>query len=435
MASQLRGMVGSRACTLAPEALAALVDRVCASEQFRKSPRSQDLLRFLWDHARKNPSDHVTEHAIGVALYGWDPDRDSGADTSVRVQVSHLRKKLEHHFATEGSTESVLIRIPRGSYMPMFEVREHSVAEDLTGLDIQLTAAPLPVPAKTSSRVPLGYAALACVATAVLVFGASALFFRPNTPGKQPATPAVDRFWSAFRDGNDAVIVLSDAPLILFTDILGHTVPLNDYRYSGYPARQLDTIKNPDVRRFAEDLLGTQTTGMQDSTVAGRINLLLSRYQVRSESISARDFRMPQPGNIVLLGHPKGNPWVQFFEDQLNFRYEFDYPNHRGSIANRAPAPGEQAVYTANFGNQGYCVVARLPKADSSGTVLLIFGSDMSSLLAGGSFVSDEASLQQFFARLGGSSRATHLEVLLKTQLLDNLARKYEVIAYRTQAP
>jgi hypothetical protein len=412
------------------------VDRLCASEEFRKSPRSQELLRYLCDHALNHPSTPITEHEIGVALFGWNRDKDPGADTIVRVQVSHLRKKLEHCFVTECRNEPVAIHIPRGTYVPVFELREQSPAEDLRVVKASPQIVTATIPARTPAPRPIRAVVIACVVTASLATAAFGLYLRQVGGPAIAPTPALDRFWSGFRNGRAALLVVWDANLVLFTDILGRMISLNDYRYSGYPSRQLDTIHDPAMRRAAENLAVTHMTGLQDATTGISITLLLSRYHVPAGSISARDFRMPQPDNLILLGHPKGNPWVQFFEDRLNFRYQFDFEKRQGSIVNRAPAAGEQAVYTARFGDEGYCVVACLPKTEGSGTVLLLFGSDMSSLEAGGRFVTSDASLEQLYRRMGAQSQRAPaaMEVLLKTRLLDNLARGYEVIAYRIPA-
>ena len=36
------------------------------------------------------------------------------ADTVVRVQASHLRRRLEQYFATSGAAETLVVEIPRG---------------------------------------------------------------------------------------------------------------------------------------------------------------------------------------------------------------------------------------------------------------------------------------------------------------------------------
>jgi len=76
---------------------------------------------------------------------------------------------------------------------------------------------------------------------------------------------------------------------------------------------------------------------------------LSTRYQIPMSVVFARDFRM-LPGaaeNLILLGHKKGNPWVELFEDRMNFRYSYfeEGPARRGTIINRSPLPGERKTY------------------------------------------------------------------------------------------
>ncbi len=46
---------------------------------------------------------------------------DPRIDPVVRVEARRLRAKLEEYYATCGAEAPVIIRIPKGSYMPVFE--------------------------------------------------------------------------------------------------------------------------------------------------------------------------------------------------------------------------------------------------------------------------------------------------------------------------
>ena len=74
------------------ETVEALVERICASPELEKSPRSQELLRYLCRRSLDEPAAHITEHEIGIALFGWDRNSPPETDTIVRVQISQLRK-------------------------------------------------------------------------------------------------------------------------------------------------------------------------------------------------------------------------------------------------------------------------------------------------------------------------------------------------------
>jgi hypothetical protein len=397
-------------------AIAAVIERAVDSPQFSKSPRSQELLRFLCDSALKDPQAPITEHQIGAAIFGWSQDHDYSSDTIVRVHVSQLRKKLEHYFLTEGQDEPVVIHIPRGSYVPQFEDREQ-------------VSRP-PVPRRSRWRLVLAGVAILAAGAAIALWPGRA----PSGPSAA-ATPALDRFWTPFRNNRSVQIVVSDANLILLSEMMGRTVSLREYRYRTYPQHFVDLdVKSPEMRQLAGRLLMTHTTGMQDATVSAAITVWLSRYQIPVSSISAQDFRMPQPDNLVFLGHPKGNPWVELFEDRLSFSYQFDWKNRKGSIISRPNAPGGPGVHTATFGNEGYCVVACLPKPMGDGAALVIFGSDMSSLEAGGRFVTNEESINNLYRRLHVTPKDAppYVEVLLHTRLFENLAPGYDIIAHTT---
>ena len=84
----------------------ALFDRVKASQAFSRSPRLRQLLDYLCDQSMADPGLPLTEERIGVEVFGRSPGYDTGGDTIVRVQVSQLRKRLEHYFLSEGASET-----------------------------------------------------------------------------------------------------------------------------------------------------------------------------------------------------------------------------------------------------------------------------------------------------------------------------------------
>jgi hypothetical protein len=411
------------------DAVEALLDRISKSTEFSQSARSQEVLRYLCSSSVRNPEEKITEHQIGVSVFGWDPNRDSGDDTSVRVQISQLRKRLERYFAFEGAKEPIRIRLPKGSYSPVFEVRGAPSENHPAPVTI---ARPEIVPAprfagSNAMRVLIG----TNLVTLVLALAFALL---PRTVSVATgATPNLDQFWMAFR-GRPAQVVLSDGNLVVLGEMLGREIPLPEYRSHFNPTGLVhSSISDEAIRSLADRVLPTHLTGTQDVNVFGMLSSLLTRYRVPVASVSAPDFQMSQLDNVILLGHPRVNPWIHLFDDQLNFRYGFDWKEHKGQIVNSSPAPGEQAIYTAEFGRHGYCVVACLPKPVGEGTAVLIYGSDLSSLEAGGKFATDEHWMAQLYSRLHVTARTAprYIEVLLRTELLDNMVPGFDIVAYR----
>src|ERR1019366_10373764 len=104
-----------------------LVLRIAASRQFTKAPQLQDILIYICRRALTDPAASIKEYEIGCNALGRKQDFNPNEDNIVRVQISHLRKKLDEYFATDGKDEPLLITVPKGAYVPRFEPRPEVV--------------------------------------------------------------------------------------------------------------------------------------------------------------------------------------------------------------------------------------------------------------------------------------------------------------------
>ena len=100
-----------------------LVSRVASSVTFEKSPRLRAFFLHVCRCAFEEKPEEATEQQIGINVYERPPGYIPNEDNIVRSQARVLRLKLEHHFANEGKNESVIITIPKGQYLPIFETR------------------------------------------------------------------------------------------------------------------------------------------------------------------------------------------------------------------------------------------------------------------------------------------------------------------------
>lgn len=108
--------------TPAAPAVREALERLLASETFGRSERARELLRYLVERQQAGQADRLKGFAIAVDVFGKDADFDSSTDAVVRVQAGRLRELLGQYFATEGAADPVRIAIPRGSYVPTYEV-------------------------------------------------------------------------------------------------------------------------------------------------------------------------------------------------------------------------------------------------------------------------------------------------------------------------
>ncbi len=112
--------------------LEALVSRVASGSTLEKSPRLKAFFLHVCRCALDNKPEAATEHQVGISVYDRPAGYNPNEDNIVRSQARLLRMKLEHHFANEGKGESIVITIPKGRYLPVFEPRFEEPVESPT---------------------------------------------------------------------------------------------------------------------------------------------------------------------------------------------------------------------------------------------------------------------------------------------------------------
>jgi hypothetical protein len=215
----------------------------------------------------------------------------------------------------------------------------------------------------------------------------------------------------------------------LLQDLNKKSYPLDDYLDRSYinelqgqhPSPELQAILNRIVR---------WNMGSQDEFKLARRILALDPLGKRIHLYDARNYMpdLTNRDNVILIGGRISNPWDDLFEGRMNFTVKF---NGDGSIAvvNRAPAAGEQRIYS-QVNSAEYCVVAYLPNSDHSGNVLLIEGTGAEATEAAGNFLLSESQLSSFKGTLH-VERFPYFEVLLKVSSVQGTPLTATVEAYR----
>lgn len=406
-----------------------LLLRVASSTVFQKSNRSREFLLYVGRRSLADPSTPIREQEIGVDVFGRSPGYDSSQDTIVRVQGSQLRKKLQQYFAEEGSAESWVIEMPKGSYALSFHERESPEA----------ALEPQPDPSAAKPPLPylwlMGVALVACLA-ALLFLLVDNRRLRHQAEGGMGPRPQVDRLWKqVFGNGRQCHLVLADVALLMLQDAMQRQITLQEYQNKTFRQLAEDRISDPGARATILNVLGRNATTMADAAITRRIGFLFSTSEMPLDIILARDatIAMVSSTNTILLGSRRANPWVGIYEDKLNFQTVFNEAPRRASFLNRNPRPGEQPEYSVQWSHRGYCRVAFLPSTKGSANVLLISGTDVISTEAGGEFITSEQSVEQLRRSLGLADDAPvpHFEVLLETELINNTVSQYRLVAVR----
>src|SRR6516225_11905869 len=109
-----------RQASVANEDVRIQLDRILASRALAGSDQLKRLLRLTVDRTISNQSDLLKEYNLGLEVFQRPPDYDPKVDPIVRVQARRLRAKLDEYYAGEGYSDSLVIRLPKGGYMPAF---------------------------------------------------------------------------------------------------------------------------------------------------------------------------------------------------------------------------------------------------------------------------------------------------------------------------
>jgi TolB-like protein len=202
------------------------------SEGFANADRMSEFLRFVVARALAGEGDQVKEYVIGVEVFQRKADYDPRLDSIVRVEARRLRSKIEEYYAGPGREDQILIRIPRGSYVPTFETREVAApASAALAPPMPATPAPSPAMPRRTWRVGAGIVAVT-MALLVLVAWRSGLW-ATNT-SKPAVTIAVLPFAQYSPDSNDRLFadaltdrVTSELARLKTVGVVAHTSSLH----------------------------------------------------------------------------------------------------------------------------------------------------------------------------------------------------------------
>jgi hypothetical protein len=423
----------------------ALIDRIAASEQFKRSVRLRDFLLYVGGQSLKEGCPEIHEQEIGVKVFGRPPAYDRSQDNIVRVAATDLRKRIELYFASEGAHETLILEIARGGYKPVFHRRSPEPQSGST-LSTEIfqprdaalhdTGATPTVIGRRNHRLHLAWATVSiALAVACLL-----LFQQTRTMHNLLYTwedkPAVSALWKDFvKPSQQTDIVLPDASLSIREELTGHPISLSDYINHQYMNETQSLPVSNDRREDLSNIYGHNLVAFGDfraaqqilalSPVGSALHLTLSRF-FQAESV--------KHDNLILIGGKKANPWVYLFDGQMTFSLDYNDARGLGYIANRHPRPGEVASYTPSLypsGFEGYSVVAYLPNPSHNGNVIILTGTDSDATSAAAEFLTSEEQLKKFQNTLH-VQKFPYFEVLLKTSRLSGTSFNSEVLAYRT---
>lgn len=417
-----------------------LVRRIVRSPTFARSERLGTLLTYVCNMAFQGREAEINEQKIGEEVFGRLRDYDSAVDGIVRSQASRLRQRLGLYFQQEGAEEPLRIVIPRGGYVPFFETQGSSPPLQSVADPAEAIAESIPSASAQATNLrqwlPWGV-------SLVLVMMLVALWVHDRR--RQTPTASASQahpFWSqVFLKNQPTMVVAPDSGLVLYHGMSGKGVDLKDYLDGGYRAELNGPPHVSPVssqKDWLIDLANRRYTSIVDLNAILRLK---DRAQTLGSDVSVRYARDLRPndlktGNVVLLGMSSANPWVELFENDMNFVLEDDFTKSVG-VMNRSPQNGEPArwqILRTDPERPVFGVVAYLPNLARDGNDLIIEGISMAGTEAAMDFLDDDAKLLPFLNRIRRPDGSLpHFEVLLESHNMGASAVQTQILAWRTR--
>ena len=410
-----------------------LAKRVAASAGFQKAARLREFLKYVCACTILDRPDEATEQQIGIHVFGRQPAYSPNEDNVVRSQARLLRLRLEHFFAGEGEQEPIIITIPKGHYLPVFEPRCVAAAASDNAVE---------TPARRGFSPRLATYALAglAVAFAVTSLWLGAQLQASLRVNEVPSDGAFNVFWNqVFQPQKRTDIVASDHTYGMLQEAAHRSIPLSAYMGADYGKIAQDIAEQSGLKRLFAEFGSSHLTGLYDVT---NVAQMASLKQYRNALVSIRfardaNIRDLQSENVVLIGSRHTNPWVDRFGSALNFDFDFDYNDNDNFCVNRRPRAGEQAEYRPTHSGAERVVyggVALVPGPQHRGNILILLGTSLAGGETACEFITNEKLCSRFLEKLTTESkgRMPYFEVLLRTvSISGQQATSPEVIGYR----
>jgi hypothetical protein len=400
----------------------AAVQHILGSRHFAKAPLLSSFLAYASQRALEDGMVRISEYEIGMNVFQRTATFDPREDNIVRTYARHLRKRLQEYYETDGENDKVRVELPKGTYVPVFHIRERSTETeapmDGAALEEHVPQAELP-----ESRIwwrrswILGMAAILLVGYSMALYWIAQSAVHSRTAEERRST--LHPLWEQlFRPGQNTFIIPGDIGFVILQQANHRTFSLAEY-LNWFSSQSTDS-------HLSMSYLRDQTyTSVLNLTIVSNLQRLpearADRFILRAtKNVRFDDLR---DSNAILLGSNYSNPWTEIFGDKLNFQFVNHPKEDRRWIVNQHPGEGEASTYestTTSTTHRTYAVIAFVQNLNKNGHVLLIQGLDTAGTQAAADMLFNSDEMQSFVQKTLGHDGATgSFELLIAADSLD----------------
>ena len=384
------------------------LDRLLASDTFSRSDKLKQFLRYICDMEIAGRVREVNEYLIGVDALGRPQDFSPSEDSIVRSTAYVLRQKLQEYYDREAPDELLRIDLPKGSYMPIYVLRDPEPARET--LAPAVASAPI-VPARDWKTVVIGFAVGAVLAAFATYLALISSVRRTALPD-----PLLAAAWgSLVAPNSNVMILLAHPPHFLVRQYANgvqpdESLPVPQAAYEWYRfSRGLPTA-DPNLRLFMYETGNSALMGDVFAAVAGAKTIALLGGS--SEIVPERTVRLPAMGqrNAILVGNPEYSPAVSSLLADAPISSTYDTSQKLDVVIERQPGGGPPKRYIpritpVSHPGESYGVLTVMPSARSnSGTYRTVVVSGVNSAGTQGAmeYFASPIALRELKAHLGG---------------------------------
>ena len=386
-----------------------VLEEILASPEFKDSKRYQDLLRYLVEETMAGHT--PKEITVGIKFFEKGSSFDPKEDTTVRVYINNLRKKLDHYYLTSTVKNPYQLVIPRGHYSVQFI--EKKIKEPVHLSDV--------VPNKS-----VLFTGKFLVLYLILVFisgiGVTLLFLK----FQQPKVAQNNLIWNEFvkPNGRPTLVLIGDFFFLYQRSDSGVGRFIRDPRINT-PEDYKQMIKDNPI--FAKEYVQSNFTYLRPSSCWG-LSYLIPYLQNSPNGFSlklASQFTMEdaKTNNIIYLGSFKNLYNLQKILQNFNIDYKLSpagfYVNVHDSVKYFSPIDSKGGNY-----EKDYSIVAKAQGPEGS-TIILLLGFADTGIIEAARFISDPKVIEENF--LNSDSSNPYFTAVIETEGINQSINKAHI--------
>ncbi len=105
------------------------LQRILLSPGFVHSERLRRFLTHCVEATLQGRAEDLKEYVIGVTAFDRPTHYSPSEDPIVRVEARRLRNKLDEYYRTHGAKDPVVVQLPKGAYLPCFDIRRPALPQ------------------------------------------------------------------------------------------------------------------------------------------------------------------------------------------------------------------------------------------------------------------------------------------------------------------